>query len=339
MDSTSEDLRQLVESAHKIVIIVANNPDADAVGSALALEEILSQMQKEVSLYCRVEIPVYLHFLTGWDRINSILITDYDLAIVVDNSSKTLLQADNNPNIIDTLKLKKLVILDHHATESDIDFADVIINQPQMVATGQLIYTLAQILNWPLNKQSGIYLVASILSDSLGFSSQNMINNSQPLRIVADLVDLGVDLSELAQRRLAYQHIPAHIIDYKGQLLQRIEFYDNNQIACLTIDHEEIKQYSALFNPTIILDEMKIVDNVKISLGFKQYNNVQGNLIRITLRIRCHHQCQIAEKLATNFGGGGHPYAAGVKWEGSNLDFNEIKRQVLDIAMSLLKKE
>lgn len=333
------DLKQLVEKAQKIVILIANNPDADAVGSALGLEAILSDLDKEVSLYCRVNIPFYLHFLEGWDRISPDLVSTYDLAIMVDNSSQALITSDNDPQVITRLRQKPLVILDHHPVKSDIDFAELIINQPELSATGELVFSIAQSLNWPLTKEAGFYLVASILSDSLGFTSQSMTNNSQPLKIVAKLVDLGVDLHDLAQRRIEYQHIPSKIIPFKGQLLKQIEFFNHDQIACLVVEPQDIKDYSHIFNPTIVLDEMRFVDNVKLSLGFKKYVDPSNNLIKVTLRIRCHHNCQQAQTLAQTFGGGGHVYAAGVKWEAPNLNFDMIKQEVLTKAEELLKLE
>lgn len=330
-----KDLADLVQSSKKIVILMANNPDGDSLASALALEEILIPLKKEVRLYCRAEIPHYLRFLDGWQRFENNLHPDYDLAIMVDNSAKNLIDDDGHGEVIKQLRLKPLVILDHHSTVSDIDFSTICINQPEMVSTGQLIYTIAKELDWPLNKVSVTFLATSILSDSLGFTSQVMLKNSQPLRVMAELVDLGVDLSDLAQRRLEWQKIPADLVDYRGQLLQRIEFYENNQVALLVIEHDEIKKLGSLYNPTIVLDEMRLVEGMKICLGFKKYLNPAGQLFRVTLRIRCYHGCQIAQKLAEMHGGGGHPYAAGAKWEG-DLDFDQIKDDVLKTVNGLL---
>ena len=284
-------------------------------------------------------MPNYLHFLDGWQDVQNILRTDYDLAIMVDNSSRKLLgnEADIEQTI-NLLKTKPLAILDHHLSISDIDFATLCINEPKMAATGQLIYVIAQEFNWPLNEVSATFLAAAILSDSLGFKSQIMVENSEPLRVMADLVDLGVDLSDLSQRRLKWQELPTDLVAYRGELLQRIEFYEKNQIATLSIEYEEIKKLGSLYNPTIVLDEMRLVENVKLSLGFKKYEDKLNRLFRVTLRIRCHHNCQIAQDLAEDFGGGGHPYAAGVKWEADNLDFAQIKRSVLEKAGNLLNQ-
>ena len=329
-----KELADLIAGVKKLVVVVANNPDADSLGSALALREILQISQKEVTLYCRVEIPFYLRFLDGWQDFSKEL-GEFELAIMVDNSALKLLEIERT-DISQHFRQKPFVILDHHSSQPNIDFATLIYNEPQMAATGQLIYEIAKELNWPLNKEIAYYLASSILSDSLGFTSQIMLDNPAPLRIMAELVDLGVDLSFLAQKRLSWQEIPAEMITYKGELLQRIEFHAQNQIASLSVEHEEIKRMGSQFNPTIVLDEMRLVENVRLSLGFKKYQNPSGQLTRVTLRIRCHKGAKLAQNLAEHFEGGGHPYAAGVKWEGGDLDFNEIKKLVLEKAISLL---
>ena len=335
-----EQLAELLAGKQKIAVVIANNPDVDSVGSALALADIFDSLGKKAYVYCRGEIPYYLHFLEAWPEIQNSLEADYDLAVMVDNSSLALLEDEHaQTSAVDILRRKPLLILDHHPVASDIDFASLVYNLPEMAATGQLIYAIAKELNWPLEERSATYLAASILSDSLGFTSQAVIGNSEPLRVVAELVDLGVDLNALSQRRLQWQEIPARLIPYKGELLQRVEFYEQDQIALLAIEYEEIKKLGSLFNPTIILDELRSVERMKLSLGFKKYENPSGQLFRVTLRIRCHRRCQVANKLAEGFGGGGHPYAAGAKWQGKALEFTDIKQQVLKRAGELLREE
>ena len=337
--SKSAQLQTLLETAQTVVVVVANNPDADSLGSALALEEIFSEQGKTVRLYCSADIPVYLHFLEGWARFRNVFDLNYDVAIMVDNSSADLLASGSEPQIVAKLQQRPLIVFDHHASQTSCDFATVHYNDPTMIATGQLIYEIAKQLNWSVNAVAATCLTSSILGDSLGFTSQGMIDNAQPLRVVADLVDKGVNLHQLARKRLEANTITPELISLKGELLQRIDFQHQAQIALLTVSHAEVKQCGLLWNPTVILDEMKFVRSVKISLGFKQYQSAAGQLNRVTLRIRSHAQCQIAQELAQTFGGGGHVFAAGAKWEAAELNFASIYNQVLQKTVELLDKE
>ena len=86
-----EKATSLIDDAKKIIIIQAENPDGDSLGSSLALEEILSDLGKEVILYCPVEIPKYMRYINGWDRIINDFDTSADLAIIVDTGADVLI--------------------------------------------------------------------------------------------------------------------------------------------------------------------------------------------------------------------------------------------------------
>lgn len=321
--------------AQKIVVIQANNPDGDSLASSLALESLLGAQGKEVVLYCASPMPEYLKFLTGHDRVTDRWPNNYDLAIMVDNSAQKLI----DQKICSDLRTRSFVILDHHPTQTDIDYSDLCLNIPQMAATGQIIYTLADKLGWTISELAAGYLASSLLSDTLGFSSQIMKDNPAPLEVMAQLVRLGVNLSELHDRRLEYQKIEVELVAYKGRLLERIEFLADGRLASLTIPQAELKIYGSRYNPTIVLDDLRLVRGVKLTIGFKEYTGPDGQINRLTARLRCHEGCQIAQKLAEDFGGGGHPYAAGIKWVGQALDTEKIKQEVYVNAQKLLDTE
>lgn len=336
MDESIAKLDQLIKEAGKILIVQADNPDGDSLASSLALEQIFGEMGKDTYMYCSVKVADYWKNLDGWDRVEQHMPSQFDVAVMVDNGYQRLLGNLTKSGEISLLKSKPFIILDHHSSETDIEFADVYINDPKQASTGQVIYTLATKLGWPLDKTSSSMITSSILSDSLGLTSEVMRENPQTLIVLAELVKNGVDLSELNAKRLESMKIDKTMVAYKGQLMQRIEFVDDGAIATITISHEELKERSGDYNPTVILDEMRSVRGVKISIGFKLYDH-GGKTYKITARIRCNRGYSIAKDLAENYDGGGHPYASGIKWEDSNgLDFDKIKQDVLTKASELL---
>ena len=76
-----QSLQELVYNASHIAILQADNPDGDSLGSALALEAILSEMGKRVSMVCAVDIAPHLRYLNGWDRVRKDIPTDVDCAV------------------------------------------------------------------------------------------------------------------------------------------------------------------------------------------------------------------------------------------------------------------
>ena len=87
-----DTIGKIVNDAKHIVVVQADNPDADSLGSALALENILGESGKQVSLYCGVDIPTYLRHLSGWDRVTRELPASFDAVIVVDVGNEILLE-------------------------------------------------------------------------------------------------------------------------------------------------------------------------------------------------------------------------------------------------------
>ena len=324
-----QQLQQLIDAAQDIVILQADNPDGDSLASSLALEQILGDMGKTPHLYCGVDIVAHLKYLPGWDRVSNELPHKFDLAIIVDTSSLKLFEQLAKTNQLAVLKSKPVVVLDHHQeVQNSLDFARVYLNEPA-VATGELIYDLAQELNWPLNQEAKNMIAVSILSDSLGLMTDSTTPHS--IRIIADLVEQGVNLPQLEDTRRQMMRKSPELVRYKGELLQRVEYGADGRLAIVTIPWKEIEQYSPEYNPSVlVLDDMRLTTDVAVALAFKLYANG-----RITAKIRANYGWPVAAQLAEHFGGGGHPYAAGFKVQDGRT-YNEIHQAVIDKTSELL---
>lgn len=323
-------INEIISGTNSIVVVQADNPDADSLASSLALEQILGELGKEVHLYCGVDLPSYLHYLPGADRVVSELPKQFDASIIVDTSSNSLLEQLDKTGSKAWLAAKPSIIIDHHATEATITFASIICNQ-KAVATGEVIYELAQQLNWPVNLEAKNLLTYAILSDSLGLMSES--TSARSIHIVAELVEGGVNLAELENARRDTMRREPELIHYKGRLLQRVEFYSDNRIATVTIPWEEIEQFSPLYNPPmLVLDDMRLAKDAAIAIAFKVYKDG-----KVTGKIRCNYGSAIADKLAEYFGGGGHPYAAGFKIT-NGRPYEDIKQETIEVATKLLNE-
>lgn len=319
-----------------IVVVQADNPDADSLSSSLALEEILSDAGYNVFMYCSIDVANHLRYLQGWDRVSNELPGDFDAWLMVDCAYLKLLENTKKTGMLSKLMQKPLFIIDHHDSPSDIDFAEVVVNDFGSGATGQVIYNIAKLMDWKISLTAAEFLTVSILADTLGFNSEFLKGNSGPLRVVADLVDLGVNLGELNDNRLRQFQISPEIFRYKSDLMKRVEFHYDNRIATIDIPHDEIKEYSMAYNPTVILDDARMIDGMAVGIGFKSYER-DGEIYKVTARIRCGFGYKIARDLAQHFpDGGGHEYAAGFKVEGKNLNLQDIKRETITEATRLL---
>ena len=149
-----------------------------------------------------------------------------------------------------------------------------------------------------------------------------------------ELVDLGADLPKLdASRKESYQKT-LELTKYKGRLLQRIETYLDNKLALLVIPWEEIKTYSPLYNPSmLVLEDMRLITNNQISIALKVYQDG-----RITAKIRSANNYPYAKELAEFFGGGGHEYASGFRTYDYS-DVSELKKELVNKTNQILNKD
>lgn len=324
----ARQIETLIGAAHTIVIMQADNPDGDSLGSALALEQILGELGKEPYLYCGVNVPEYLRHMPGWDRVSNELPAQFDLSIIVDTSADSLFETLNKSADRSRLHHKPCIVIDHHDVEPAIPYATLVLCAVA-VATGEVIYELAGQLQWPLNQQAKNMLAVSIMADSLGLTTDG--TSARSIHIIAELVESGVSIAELENRRRELMRKPAEITAYKGELLQRIEYFGDGRIAVIHIPWGEIHRYSHAYNPSmLVIEDMRLTIGVDVAIAFKTY---QGG--RMTAKIRCNFGSTIAADLAKHFGGGGHPYASGFKIE-DGRSYEDVKQETVMVAAKLL---
>lgn len=302
-----DDIKTQLEAAQRILVIQAENPDGDSLGSSVALEHILGDLGKEVTMYCPVSLPKYLRYVEGWDRVTSEWTSKHDVAIIVDTSSETLiskvLEANGARHFLET---HPVIVLDHHASVvSSLTFQHTMVMHDTAVATGELIFELAQSAGWPVSTSAANALYASIMADSLGLTTQGTTASS--FRTVASLMDLGAVPAELEAKRREMMKKSPEILAYKGKLIDRIDYHLEGSLALIHIPWNEIEAYSDQYNPSmLVLDEMRLVEGVEIAVALKTYPDG-----KITGKLRSN--APVSDVVAGYFGGGGHPYAAGFR--------------------------
>ncbi len=295
----------LITDAQKIIVIQAENPDGDSLGSSLALEEILSDLGKEVVLYCPVEIPKYMRYILGWDRVVTTFDASADLAIIVDTSADVLLtKVLETPGVRIFLETHPVLVIDHHITESTLSFAHTMLSD-DAVATGEILYSLASKNNWHITTQAAEDMLIAIMADSLGLTTQNVSPNTY--FVAGKLAECGAKNAIIEERRREFMKKSPEILAYKGELISRIEYFLDGKLAVVHIPWEDIQKYSDQYNPSVlVLDEMRLVEKVELAVAIKTYPDG-----KLTGKLRAN--TPIAEEVAGYFGGGGHKYSAGFR--------------------------
>lgn len=319
-----DDFLKFLDGKSRICIIQAENPDGDSLGSAIALDYILKDTENH--LYCPVDIPKYLRYFSDWSRVDNQFDYKADEYIIVDTASSTLLsKLLEDVAIKNCLYSKPVLVLDHHETEDDLDFPHDAIIEP-LPACADLIYKIAKANHLEINKEAACALYSAISSDTLGLVSASV--TADTMRTMAELIDLGANPAELDEQRREFMKKSQRILDYKADLIKRVEYSLDGKLATAHIPFEEIQQYSDEYNPNVlILEELRLVEGVDVAIAIKTYPDG-----KITGKVRASKP--IAEQIAGYFGGGGHPYAAGFRTY--DMSYADVVADVVRILPSLL---
>ncbi len=310
----------------RICIIQAENPDGDSLGSAIALDYILDQTEN--SLYCPVDIPEYLHYFEDWSRVSAEFDYKADGYIIVDTAASVLLsKLLSDLAIKNSLYSKPVLVIDHHETEDDLDFPheSVIETRP---ACADLIYQAAKACELKIPEPATTALYAAIASDTLGLVSASV--TADTMYTMGDLIRLGASPVEIDERRREFMKKTPRILDYKADLIKRIEYSLDGALATVHIPFEEIQEYSQEYNPNVlILEEMRMVEGVEVAIAVKTYPDGKA-----TGKIRT--QIPVAEQVAGYFGGGGHAYAAGFRVY--DMSYEEILTDLIKILPEIMEQ-
>lgn len=300
-----ETAKKLIEDAQNITIIQAENPDGDSLGSSLALEEILGDIGKNVQMHCPIELPKYLRYISGWDRVTTDLDTKADLVIIVDTTAEILLSKTFEiPEARHFLENTPVLVIDHHVSPSTLSFSHTLLNE-LATSTSEIIYNLALASDWTINPQAAENLLIALMSDSRGLTTPS--TTAKSFLIAGKLTELGASNSAIEERRREFMKKAPEILEYKGALIQRIEYLLDGTLALIHIPFDEIQTYSDKYNPSVlVLDEMRLVEGVEVAIAIKTYpdGKLTGKLLT---------NLPVAAEIAGFFGGGGHDYAAGFR--------------------------
>lgn len=310
----------------RICIIQAENPDGDSLGSAIALDYILKDTEN--SLYCPVDIPKYLRYFPDWSRVSNEFDYKADGYIIVDTAANVLLsKLLDDTAIKNCLYQKPVLVLDHHESEDDLEFPHEAIIET-LPACAMLIFKIARELKYEIPLVAAEAIYSAISSDTLGLVSNSV--NAETMRVMADLIDLGVNPAKLDEHRREFMKKSPRILDYKADLIKRIDYSLDGELATVHIPFEDIQMYSDEYNPNVlILEEMRLVEKVIVAVAIKTYPDG-----KITGKVRT--SSPIADQIAGYFGGGGHPFAAGFRTY--DMSYDDVVSDLVKIIPGLLEQ-
>lgn len=304
-----EPLWDIIRSNDRFVVSSHVRPDADAIGSELALTEMLEGMGKTVRIINPSAPPKTLSFLDPDDRLEKIGdtataadICDTDVHIIVDTSAWSQLQG-----VGDAFKKSGAVkvVIDHHASSDElgaVEFKDTICE-----ATGTLIYRLLQSGDIDVSPTMARNLFCAITTDTGWFRFS--ATTGETMRIGADLIDRGVQPAEIY--RLLYEQRSYARILLAGRILSKVKLESEGQLAYTTVEWNDfVVTGAAPVDTEALVNECLTVAGTEAAFIAVE---MQNRSIKVSFRSR--GRLNVAA-VAEQFGGGGHKQASGATIKG-----------------------
>ena len=285
--------------ARRVTAICHENPDADTLGSALALRFAAERLGKQAEVVAADGVPPFLVALPGSADVRRSPELEPDLAIVVDGTlSRTGGVARESG---EWLARARVVNIDHHVS-NDGTGVSVAWVEPDAAATCEMVAGLIPDLGVTLDAEIATVLAAGIVQDTHTFSHPNATPST--LRVMADLVAAGAPLSRLHKQ--IYADKPFSTLALWGRMLNSIGQRRDGRIVHAVQTLEMIRETGS--EPTAtegFVDLLASTKNGDVTVLFKEAG--EGHL-RVSVRTTDRAD---AVAITSAFGGGGHARAAG----------------------------
>lgn len=316
-DQVTDALRQ----AESVVIVSHVFPDADAIGSQLALGNILESLGKRVFYYCHEFSLSLYEFMPGSELLSNELpdISQFDAGVAVDCGDRFRL----GNKVDELLKINPFVVIDHHAGHKE--FGDINWVEAGRSSSAEMVFDLAMALDAEISYNSAFCLYTAMVSDSGSFKYES--TSAYTFQVASQLLELGVKPPEVAGK--LYDNFSLNRLRLLEKVLGTLELYFEGQLAVITATNEMFEASGALREDTEdFINLPRALRSVKVAAFLKE---AQDDFIKVSLRAK--GECDVS-LVAMNFGGGGHRNAAGFRLKGKKL--NEVRDDLLqEIGQSL----
>lgn len=318
-ECSCELIASKIFAAENIAVLSHLRPDADCIGSGLALCMMLRQLGKKVVFRNPDPVPHPLTRLPGIETLEQGQIGSgaYDLLIGVEGTSSARTGHKGVENFY-------RINIDHHVTgkkDADINWIE-----PQAAAVGEMIYRLGLSLGIEFTRDICFNLYAALSSDTGSMKYSNTTGTT--LNIASELVKRG-GFEPWEVTDLLFYSNPVEKILLTREILNTMELHLDERVVLIRYE----KSFSdntdiAGFDVEDIIFIPRSIDGVKITLFFKE---TEKNLYRVSVRSKEDYNAQV---IAGRFDGGGHDHAAGFFCEGS---FEFCRDKVLAIIDELYR--
>jgi phosphoesterase RecJ-like protein len=303
------EIKELLTTPRKIVIVTHWSPDGDAIGSSLGLYNYLIQKKHKVTVITPNDYPSFLFWMQGNDKI-------IDFSDSPASAKKAVAAAElifcldfNAISRIDALgeEVKKSeakkCIIDHHLEPED--FADFMLHQVKTSSTCELIYDFIVLMNDKalINKDVANCLYTGIMTDTGSFRFPS--TSPKTHRVVADLIEAGAEHSDIHNR--VYDNNTEDKLRLLGfSLAEKLTVIKQHGTAFFTLSHAELQHFNYKKGDTEGLVNYALsIEGIYFSAFIVERDG------KVKMSFRSRGKFDVNKFARKYFSGGGHANAAG----------------------------
>lgn len=316
MKNTPRIVQRILEAIrqnHSFCVVGHVRPDGDCIGSQLGLTLALRNLGKKVVCWNQDALPQKYRFLDPEGIIQPPRRgMKFDCVIATDCASFERL-GNVGPFIA---RRKPLINIDHH--ESNTLYGDLNWVSAREPSTGELIYRLLKAGRWPVTRAIADCLFAAVSTDTGSF--QYATTRPATLHAAGELVAHGANLARICDE--VYQSYPLSRVRLLQHVYNRFRLTHNDRIAWFWLKQADFTRTGAdSADSEGLIDHIRAIEPVVIACVFEE---LEPELTRVSLRSKSD-KVNVNE-IAAQFGGGGHPAAAGARIAGKPVT---VQRRVL----------
>jgi bifunctional oligoribonuclease and PAP phosphatase NrnA len=308
-----EKIIDAIKSSQTICVVGHVRPDGDCIGSQLGLTLALQNAGKTVSCWNDDKVPAKLAFLDPKKIVQPPQPgMKFDCVIATDCASLERLG-----KTAEHINQRNLFInIDHHA--SNTRYADMNWIAAKEPSTGELIFKLLKAANWAATPAISDCLFTAVSTDTGSF--QYPSTTPATYHVAGELVKRGANLAKICDE--VYQSYPLARVRLLKHVYNHFRLTHHNQIAYFWLKKRDYTRTGS--DPSDsegLIDHIRAIEPVVVACVFEE---IEPALTRISLRSK---SAKIdVNKIAQQFGGGGHPAAAGARIEGTPM---AVQRKVI----------
>ena len=309
---TLDEILNVMKESNSFIILAHDNPDGDAIGSALAVANVLTELGKTNIDIVTKEYPANFRGLPNANIIkNEGQDINYDMAIVVDCPDVKRVHEDYRHFIEEAGIVAQF---DHHLNNAM--FGDYNVVNSAAPACAQILVSSFQYLNIEISKNVATCLMVGIITDTGGFRFNSV--TAETFEFAAWALTRGVNISQI-YKDVMMTKTKAQF-EAEKLAVDRIEFFHDGKITFTYFtkaDEERLNIQSGELDG--IVDIGRNIEGVEVAIFIRE----KKDGFKASFR---SNEIDIAE-ICMLFGGGGHKLAAGCTID---APLEEVKKVLIE---------